>query len=31
LADEKVKGAITGKQIAKIVYVPKKLVNIVVK
>jgi leucyl-tRNA synthetase len=31
LADEKVKSAITGKQIVKTIYVPGKLVNIVVK
>jgi leucyl-tRNA synthetase len=31
LADEKVKSAITGKQIAKTIVVPKKLVNIVVR
>jgi len=30
-ADEKVKAAVAGKNVAKIVYVPKKLVNIVVK
>jgi leucyl-tRNA synthetase len=31
LADEKVKSAITGKQIIKTIYVSGKLVNIVVK
>jgi len=31
LADEKVKAAIAGKQIAKVIVVPKKLVNIVVR
>jgi len=31
LADEKVKGNIAGKQVVKIVIVPDKLVNIVVK
>jgi leucyl-tRNA synthetase len=31
LADEKVKAAIAGKQIVKIIYVPKKLLNIVVR
>lgn len=31
LADEKVKAAIAGKEIVKIVVVPRKLVNIVVK
>jgi leucyl-tRNA synthetase len=31
LADEKVCVAITGKQVVKVIVVPKKLVNIVVK
>ncbi len=31
LADEKVKAAIAGKQIAKVIVVPNKLVNIVVR
>jgi leucyl-tRNA synthetase len=31
LADEKVRGAIAGKQVVKVIVVPKKLVNIVVK
>jgi leucyl-tRNA synthetase len=31
LADEKVKTAIAGKQVVKIIYVPKKLLNIVVR
>jgi len=31
LADEKIKAAIAGKQIVKKIYVPGKLVNIVVK
>jgi leucyl-tRNA synthetase len=31
LADEKVKTALAGKQIAKKIYVPGKLVNLVVK
>ena len=31
LADDKVKAAITGKQIVKVIVVPKKLVNIVAR
>jgi leucyl-tRNA synthetase len=31
MADEKIKSAITGKQIVKKIYVPGKLVNIVVR
>jgi leucyl-tRNA synthetase len=31
LADEKVRAAISGKQIVKVIVVPKKLVNIVVR